>query len=829
MKIKIFDGLKATPEYTIQKIAKIVRGDLSQGAQKQSVVSHLLVDSRLLLNPERTLFFAIETDRRDGHDYIDDLIRRGARNFIVTNPDFISNEANFILVSDAVLALQKIASHHRQSFDFPIWAITGSNGKTTVKEWLYRLIKPDFVVGRSPMSYNSQIGVPLSVWGLNKSMNIGLFECGISSVNQMSHLAEVVMPTAGIFLNITDVHSSGFSSDRQKAEEKVRLFEKVDQLVYCRDHELIHGVVTDKLETHTITWGKHEEADLNVDEIRREGRNHVVQLRWKGERAQWLIPFYDEASVQNALHAATAALVSGIEFNVLSKRIKKLRPVSMRLEQKNGRNRSIIIDDAYSNDFTSLRYALGALAIQAKKRRVVIISSFEQLALAGEKSIQMALTLAQGIGVHLVVGVGGDWMRYLEENQVSNCIAFESTADLAQNLSSVNIDDSAVLVKGARRFKFEQIIEALQDQSHQTRLEVNLGALINNFNALKGMVPKKTKTMVMLKALSYGVGDIEVSRILELNHADYFGVAYSDEGKQIRSAGLKTPIMVMNADVSSLDQIIQYQLEPVIYSIEQLHQWEEALNERQISIRVHLNIDTGMHRLGIDISQVVEAAQSINKSQLMVLSTVYSHLHGADDETLDAHTHNQAALFNEAVAKLRSELSYSFDAHLLNSAGIQRFPQYAFDMVRMGIGLYGVGVHSEGETELFPVVSFKSQINQIRKVKAGETVGYGNRGVSDQDRLIATVPVGYADGLRRSLGEGKTSLYVNDEPAPIVGSVCMDMVMLDVTQIEAAVNDSVVIFDNHHDLSTFANQMNTIPYEVLTSISSRVKRVYLYD
>ena len=823
--------------YPIHQVAEIIEGQII-GNQHERQIRDLLIDSRQLISAKHALFFAIVSARNDGHKYVKELYGKGVRAFVVAHlPETPCPEAVFIVVNDTLKALQALAAHHRQQFDIPVIGITGSNGKTIIKEWLFQMLSPDFNIVRSPKSYNSQVGVPLSVWQTNKNNTLAIFEAGISEPNEMEALRDIIAPKIGVFTNIGQAHDENFISREQKAGEKLNLFTKTEQLVYCMDYSEIQQVIirsgiSEKVKL--FTWSrKFEEADLFVKTVTKSENTAHIECVYRSENLSFDIPFADKASVENAIHCIAVCLLMGYAPARIAKRLSGLTSVAMRLEIKAGMNNCTIINDYYNSDINSLSIALDVMRHQHQhKRHVVILSDILQ---SGRNEMELYTEIAQLLKnkeVDMLVGIGEAISRQAKCFDME-AYFYPNVADFLAHFTFSKFNNQTILLKGARAFEFEQIGMELQEKAHETLLEINFNHLVNNLNHFRAKIKPETKLMVMVKAFGYGSGNLEVSNVLQFHNVDYLTVAFADEGVELRRAGIKLPIMVMSPEVNSYDNIIKYHLEPEVFSFRNLSFIEKAVGNMALPeehpINVHIKLDTGMHRLGFSKDELPELIRRIKANPMLHLKSVFSHLATADNPAEDEFTLSQIHNFEEGSQMIVDTFEHKVWRHILNTAGISRFPQYQFDMVRLGIGLYGVATCKADKGHLQPVVSLKTTINQIKQVPAGDSIGYNRHGRAEQDIRIGIVPIGYADGLSRQLGNGKGKFYVNGCQVPVVGDICMDMCMLDLTHIEAAEGDTVVIFDAEHDINDIAVACETIPYEIMTRVSQRVKRVYYQE
>jgi len=825
-------------EYSISEINRIIKGELILESDTNTIISELAIDSRRLIVPEVSIFFALTSKRNDGHKYIEELYEKGVRNFVVesepSNPLLFYN-TNIIKVKNTLLALQALAAAHRKQFKIPVIGITGSNGKTIVKEWLYQLLNESHNIVRSPKSFNSQIGVPLSVWQMREDHDLAIFEAGISEQDEMDHLQPIIQPTIGIFTNIGHAHDENFISRTQKAGEKLKLFTKVKTLVYCTDQkELQEGIIKTGLlkNIETFTWSRKNVADLQVTSVHSDGHFTELTAIYKEAEINLAIPFTDEASIENAIHCWATMLLMGYSNALIAKRVRTLQPLAMRLEMKAGINNCTLINDSYSNDIDSLSIALDFLNQQKQHRKKTVILSdilqsgrsdshlyHEVSELLNQKQVDRLIGIGKGIGRHTAL--------FKMEKEF-----FESTEDFLNSYSLNAFANESILLKGARIFGFERITESLQQKTHETVLEINLNALVHNLNYYRAMLDPGVKVMAMVKAFSYGSGSFEIANILQFHQVDYLTVAYADEGVELRKAGIKLPIMVMNPDEESFDAIIKYHLEPEIYSFRVLKMLEAALLRMTINsqpVGIHIKIDTGMHRLGFDPTEVDELINQIKGRPTIIVKSVFSHLAASDSAANDDFTRHQISLFRMISDRISFEFDYPILRHIANTAAITRFPEARFDMVRLGIGLYGIAPLPEEQDYLENVSTLRSVISQIKHIIADDTVGYNRRFKAKNETTIAIVPIGYADGLSRALSNGIGHLKVGGKFAPIVGSICMDMTMIDITCIKAQEGDEVIIFGKDLPITRLADEMGSIPYEILTGISQRVKRVYFQE
>ncbi|MCY7352852.1 MAG: bifunctional UDP-N-acetylmuramoyl-tripeptide:D-alanyl-D-alanine ligase/alanine racemase [Cytophagaceae bacterium] len=776
---------------------------------------YLLTDSRQLTAPGESVFFAIKGLHHDGHRFIAELYQKGVRQFVIEQADFGTKtfpEATFFNVESSLAALQELVAAHRRKFNIPVVGITGSNGKTIVKEWLAQLLSPEFVVCKSPKSYNSQLGVPLAVWQLAETHTLGIFEAGVSRPGEMAALERIIQPSIGIFTNIGSAHDEGFTDRRQKIREKLELFRHVKTLIYCDDYTEITTELDDFLanDCYVITWNP---TDL-----------------WTEFNLQPL-PYSDAASRENLGHCVVLLRHLGIHDDEISRRLQTLRPVSMRLELKEGLNGCYIVDDSYNNDLVGLKMALDFLANQQQRpHRVAILSDMLQSGLPEGELYEQIARLLKDKGVNQLIGIGPDISRH----QMAFALPakfYASTEDFLSRFRPSDFQRSVVLVKGARPFQFERVTNRLTVRTHGTVLEVNLDALSHNLNYFREKVGRDTRIMVMVKAFAYGSGIEEVANLLQFHRVDYLAVAYADEGVRLRQSGIRLPIMVMNPSPETFQQLLDHQLEPEIYSLRIWRELVEFLQNPQFLIldfpfSIHIKLDTGMHRLGFDESDLPTLLNELKSHPEIQVTTVFSHLAAADEPEWDDFTRNQLACFTRMADQIEAVLGYDPIRHLANSAGLARFPETRLDMVRLGKGLYGTAVRTEDQANLRTVGTLRTIISQIKTVKAGETVGYGRRGLITHDSRIATIAIGYADGYDRSFSRGVGKVLVNGTLCPVMGNVCMDMTMIDITGVDAQEGDEVVLFGDYPTIRDLAAWSGTIPYEILTGVSERVRRVF---
>jgi Alr-MurF fusion protein len=862
--------------YSILKIQDILDAKPLQLPNKSAIIEHFLTDTRRVAFPETSLFFPLVGRFHDGHDYIEAAYARGVRNFLVSKNTFLFQhfkDANFLKTDDILRGIQKIAAAHRREFpDLEVIGITGSNGKTVVKEWLFQLLREDFNIVRSPKSYNSKTGVPLSVWQIKPENNLALFEAGISTTNEMTVLADIIQPTIGIFTMIGEAHNEGFKDIEEKIEEKLKLFNSCKTIVYCADDTRVSDLIEQHFPSkHLLSWSKeNKKSDLQLTDFQIIGNKKTFSFNFKKEgfklNKKIEIPFTDKASIDNAATCLLTLLAlkkdlpkkNRDKLSVFLEKFKKLEPIEMRLELKRGVNGSFIVNDAYNSDFTSLSLALDFIAQNGQLQRTLILSDILQSGQDAATLYHKVADLLVEKGISKLIGIGSEITAIQPFLAKNISFAFFASTELFLNQTkNIDFQNQIVLLKGARPFTFERIAERLSEKNHKTVLEINLNALTHNLSVFKNILRGVEKTssrfetsttldppkiMAMVKASAYGNGSDEVARLLEYNHADYLAVAYADEGIELRHAGIRLPIMVMNPEEGSFDALRRYDLEPEIYSLRLLENHSNFLKKGEKNVententegayfsKIHLKLDTGMHRLGFESADIQGLIHILNDNLNIKVAAIFTHLAASEAAIHDGFTRLQVERFSEMYAKITAGIGYKPMRHVLNSSGIVRFPEYRFDMVRLGIGLYGVDGSTEIQPQLQVVQTLKATISQIRHVPKTESIGYSRRGLLERDSIIATISIGYADGLLRGAGNGHFSVGLHGKRAPIVGGVCMDMTMIDITDIPNVVEgDEVEIFGENIPVQDLATALNTIPYEVFTGISERVKRVYFQE
>ncbi|MDR1171883.1 MAG: bifunctional UDP-N-acetylmuramoyl-tripeptide:D-alanyl-D-alanine ligase/alanine racemase [Bacteroidales bacterium] len=818
--------------YSITEIARVTGGELT--GPDDAVVKYVLTDSRSLLYPAATVFFAIPGERHNGHDYIGELYRQGVRCFVVDRlPDNgqAFPDAGFVLVRDVLRALQQLAARHRRRFMTPVIGITGSNGKTVVKEWIFQAIHHEKDIVRSPRSYNSQIGVPLSVCLLDEKYDLAIFEAGISQPGEMERLQTVIMPDIGIFTHLGEAHQEKFHSKREKAQEKLKLFRRCRTVLYCRDCAEIADILENDPEYRAVSrfsWSEQTGADVQVRSKRKENGSTFVVIRHGNQKFDLAIPFTDDASVENALHVACLMLFMGYRPEIINERIAQLEPVAMRLDIKKGASRCTIINDSYNADTGSLAIALDLLARQQQPVKTLILSDILQSGKSQENLYREVAGLFTERNINRLVGIGSEISANAGLFACEKYFFATTDAFLAELGHSIRFTDESILVKGSRNFEFERIVQALEEKVHKTVLEINLDAMVHNYNYFKSLLHPQTKMVVMVKAFAYGSGSVEIASVLQFHRADCLAVAFADEGKELRENGITLSIMVMNPEDGDFDTLIRYRLEPEIYNFRMLEQCVKAASDQGIyEYPVHIKLDTGMHRLGFLEDEIDRLTEQLRRQSSVHVKSVFSHLAGSDDPSLDDFVRQQVSAFRRMSGRIEEQIHYPFLRHILNSAGIERFPEAQFDMVRLGIGLHGISAVDPAKVR--QVATLRSIILQIKNIPAGDSVGYNRKFFAASPMRIGIVPIGYADGLHRALGNGAGSFVVNGQRVPLVGNMSMDMCAIDLTDIDAAEGDPVIIFGEEYPLAEIARQMQTIPYEALTRIAPRVKRIYYQE
>lgn len=819
--------------YSLEKIASLIGAHCFGEGEAQ--IDWILNDSRSLAFPESTLFFALRSQRNDGHKYIPDLYRRGVRNFVVANlPENYEqkySDAHFLRVVSPLKALQRLAERHREEYDLPVVGVTGSNGKTVVKEWLYQLLSGSRNVTRSPRSYNSQVGVPLSVWLLNSRSEVGVFEAGISQPGEMSALRAIIQPTIGVMTNLGPAHQENFSSLQEKCLEKLSLFKDCKVVVYEADDPVVSECVDQAmLKGDHLAWSRRDpNSPLFIRDVRKEETFTTVNYTYLGTDGSYTLPFVDEASIQNSIHCLAVCLYLRLSAADIAARMSRLEPVAMRLEVKQGVRGCTLINDSYNSDINSLDIALDFMNRRPEsRRRTLILSDILQSGMPVEELYAKVAEMVNRRKVDRIIGVGPDIMAQSQRFHMDKMF-FVSSEALLQSGMLDKLSNEVILLKGSRKFNFEAISEHLSLKVHETTLEVNLEAIVRNLNYYRSFMKPETKMVCMVKASAYGAGSVEIAKTLQDHRVDYLAVAVADEGADLRKAGITGNIIIMNPEMSTFNMLFQYDLEPEVYSFALLEALIKAAEKEGITnFPVHLKLDTGMHRLGFDPEHDLPALIDRLQHQTALLPrSVFSHFVGSDSPDFDAFSAHQFELFDKASRQLQEAFPYKILRHICNSAGIERFPERHLDMVRLGLGLYGIDPIDN--RVLNNVTTLKTTILQIHEVSPEDTVGYSRRGHLTRKSRIAAIPIGYADGLDRHLGCGHCYCLVNGQKAPYVGNICMDVCMIDVTDIDCKEGDTVEIFGDHLPVTVLSDVLGTIPYEVLTSVSERVKRVYFQE
>lgn len=820
--------------YSIDKIKKIT--GIESATVSPAEISILLTDSRKVSQPGETLFFAIETKNNDAHRFISELYERGVRNFVVSKilPEWQEmRDANFLHVKNPLHALQKVAAFHRESFDIPVIGITGSNGKTVVKEWLYQLLEADYNITRSPRSYNSQIGVPLSVWQLDTQTQLGIFEAGISKPDEMELLEPVIKPTIGILTKIGEAHQENFESLQQKCMEKLELFANCDVFVYDEDNELVSRCVDLMvLSQKTFSWSKrNSDAHLYISLIEKKDDITTIHYSFLNFDYSFSIPFTDEASVENAINCLAVLLYLNVTPQTIASRMMQLEPVAMRLDVRQGKNNCLIINDTYNSDINSIKIALDfqqQRKMDRQMKKTLILSDVLQSGKLAKSLYKNIADMIDQNRLHRLIGIGPDISANADLFRVKEKAFYNSTDEFIQSGTWKLFDNELILLKGARKFNFEKISAFIEERLHETVMEVDLDAVVHNFNFYKSKLAVGVKLICMVKANGYGAGAVEIAKTLQYHRCDYLAVAVAEEGIELRAEGISIPIIILNPEVNGFEELFSNDLEPEVYNFRILEAFIKEAERRGLTdYPVHIKIDTGMHRLGFLPDQVSALMQRLKTQKGLKVKSVFSHLSASESWSFDDFTNVQIETLRSVADELETALGYPLHKHILNSAGIERFPSAQWDMVRLGIGLYGVS--ASGLNGLKNVCTLKTTILQIKEIKSNEAVGYGLKERLNSDARIATIRIGYADGLDRKFGNRKGRVLINGQSAPIVGNVCMDLCMVDVTHIDANEGDEVVVFGSDLSVIELAGSIETIPYEILTSVSPRVKRVYIKE
>ncbi len=824
--------------YSITEIANVLEVTGGQIIDEDAIVSQLLTDSRSLTAPEETIFFALRTANDDGHNYIPDLFDKGVRNFVVASDYYALPEctgANYLAVESPLDALQALATFHRRRFrELPVIGITGSRGKTTVKEWLYQLLKDDYRIVRSPRSYNSQIGVPLSLWDIDNNTDLAIIEAGISTTGEMDNLQAMIRPTIGIITNLGSEHNDGFSSMEQKAQEKAKILFNCECIVYCADDPLVTHTIAPLVESDValgMSWSRnHCDAPLQVDGADRDERSTTLHYTYNDEPGSVTIPFTADRDLDNAITCLAVLLHLGIGSDAIAERMAALTPVGTRLNVIEGVNNCTVIVDSYTSDYNSLTPALNFMTRRAGNRpSTVILSDLGTESYSGDELYIRVSELLKTKRVNRLIGIGKEMCRYRQYFEgMPMARFFHDTQEFINDVAKGDFEDETVLIKGDPSYGFSQIIDLLEAKQHITVMEVDLNALAHNFKFFKSLIKPGTKTIGMVKASGYGAGSYEIAKTLQDCGCDYLAVAVHDEGVDLRKASITMPIIVLNPNGVNYKAMFQYKLEPELYNLDM---GRELIKEgRKYGVKdfpVHIKIDSGMHRLGFTREQLPALIEMLRQQDVIKPASVFTHLAVADEPDQDAYTQAQFDYYDECSHELQQAFDHQILRHVLNTSGIVRFPERQYDMVRIGIGLYGIRTLFDGsEDVLKPVSALRSIIISIKEWPAGTTIGYGRHGLLARDSRIATVNIGYADGFDRHFGNGRVSMWVGGKLCPTVGNVCMDAVMIDVTDVPCKVGDTVEIFGEHVPVEQLSEARGTIPYEILTSVSPRVKRVY---
>lgn len=780
-------------------------------------IQGLAFDSRQISIRSGVVFFAIGGQNHDGHQFINDAYDKGVRLFVIEKEVKPKADASYFLVEDAIAAMQGLAKSHRAEFNYPVIGITGSNGKTIVKEWLAQMLDDQFDIVKSPKSFNSQLGVPLSVWAMGDHHNLGIFEAGISEVGEMQRLEQVIQPTLGIFTNIGEAHNAGFKDLTEKAKEKAKLFSNCRKVVYCAKHKLVEKALAETVSdsTQLIPWAVTEQ----------KGKKYVVDVL--DNALTFYLKYDDPASVENILHCTAMLVALGYDQEFIQLRLNRLSSIKMRLEMKQAINRSYVIDDTYNNDLYGLEVALDFLARQNQRsKKTVILSDLYQTGLSSDALYQRVSELLQKHNIQKFVGIGQEINQSSSKFHIPSKF-YQTTEEFLEVGYSPN--DEIVLVKGARDFEFELIVNSMEQKAHGTILEVNLENLIHNLNYYRSKLEPQTKIMVMVKALAYGGGNFEIANLLQFHKVDYLGVAYADEAVELRKNGIHIPIMIMNVSPTSFRLLKEYNLEPEIYSLDQLIDFLDYFENMQDLPAIHIKLETGMNRLGFTESNLQRLIEQLKLNKHLKVRSIFSHLAGSEDPRHADYTKQQGERFERMSQSIMENLWYTPMRHLVNTGGIANYPDLHFDMVRLGIGLHGFDPTQTEQGKLKIVSTLKCNVSQVKKIAAGESIGYGRSGFAKTDTTIAIVPIGYADGYLRAFGNGTGHMMINDQLVPTIGNVCMDMTMVDVTGLDVKSGDEVVVFGEKPNISELAEWIKTIPYEILTNVSQRVKRVFLSE
>lgn len=818
--------------YTTKEIGKILSLSDLDGLKEASIVE-VSIDSRTLIIPSKALFFALPGEMNDGHNFIDKAHNRGVRNFVVSQIRFSQTypDSNFFIVQDVLVALQKLATVHKESYPkLKKIGITGSNGKTIIKEWLYQMLYDKFHIVKSPKSYNSQIGMALSLLGIESDHEVGIFEAGISKQDEMGNHLKMLDPDIGLITNIGSAHDEGFTSHQEKLAEKMILFKNAKTIIYKKDSQLIDDFIASNYSDKDIlTWGVSNLSDIQIIEDELLGAVRLIKLKYKEESIDIKLRFSDLASFENCMHCIAVMSCLGLSLSDIKHRLHRISGLHMRMEMTTGINQCILINDAYSADLDALQVALDFVKKQAgNRKKIAILSAFDQ---SGKDEYYVFKKILEQLIVN-----GFSELIYISKNKFDaqnesiSVTFYNSKEELLSNLKEVNISQKVVLIKGARKYELEDISDRLSDKGHSASLLINLNALEHNLRIYKNYLDVNTGIIAVVKASAYGTGSSEIARLLERNGVDYLAVAFADEGIALRQAGIETKIMVFNPDLTSLPDIIRYRLEPEVYDLNQLDQIVNYSNQNEVEINIHLKLDTGMHRLGFQESDIVNLCDSLDKAPNVVVQTIFSHLASSEDESDDDYSKHQFNLFDEMYDHISASLKIKLKRHILNSGGISRFPDRQYDFVRLGIGMYGIDNNPEINSSLRKVHKLNASLIQIKKMKAGDSIGYNRKTILDSDKIIGIVNIGYADGVMRNLGNGNYSFLIQGKEVKILGSVCMDVTIVDLSNVlDVRVGENVVIFDDTQPIEEMALSAGTIPYEILSRISTRVKRKFVQE
>ncbi len=811
-------------------LTNILNGEVYQ-LRNDYHIENIFIDSRNTIANSKNLFIAIKGERHNGHNFIEELYFKGIRNFLIDQDISIKNypEANFFKVTDSIVALQALAGYKRKIFKGNLIGITGSNGKTIVKEWLGKLIEQVYSVYRSPRSYNSQVGVPLSLWHLNHYQDYAIIEAGISQMGEMGKLEAIIKPKIGIYTNLGTAHDEGFPSLEEKANQKAKLFKNSSTIIFCKDFPEISNALHNLPEIEEkefIGWSFEDNTSNYFVETEEREIGTAIRIPYDEQFHIFHVPFKDYASLENITHCLLLLLHEGLPIKIIQNTLNDIRPLNMRLETKKGKNNTYLVDDSYNNDLVGLDTALQFFSQQKQfPKRVLILSDLLETGLSSEVLYQQLAERIALENLNLVVGVGKE-IKMLEKFYDGEVLVFSDTSSFLKYEKENAFREALILIKGARKFNFESIVQRLEQKIHGTVLEIDLNKITHNLNFYRSRLKPNVKTMVMVKAFAYGSSSHEIANWLEFQNVDYLAVAYADEGVVLRQHGIQLPIMVMNPDPRSFELLHQYNLEPELYSQSIFKDYASYTRNYNNRLKIHLKLDTGMHRLGFENHELDHLKALLKETPQLKVASIFSHLAGSDEAIHNGFSAQQALSFKKSADEIIDFLGYKPLLHLLNSPGISRFPDYQFGMVRLGIGLYGVdptGLHSG---QLQSVSLLKTVVSQVKHITKGSTIGYARKGRAIEDMKTATISIGYADGFNRKFSQGVGQVMINGKLAPVIGNVCMDMTMVDVTNIDCMAGDEVIVFGEKPNISEMAKAIDTIPYEILTNISERVKRVF---